>query len=94
MSATRIVLSLLSLAVPLRAFSLQMSMMMPMSIPVHNTVSRNDRIVFGTAAIASAKNPFELLDAAFDKGVRKFDLARTYGHGKSEIIFGEWMESR
>ena len=54
----------------------------------------SDRVVFGTAAIAQASDPFGLLDAAFYKGVRRFDLARTYGAGSSEKIFGEWMASR
>jgi len=35
-----------------------------------------------------------MLDAAFEKGVRRFDLARTYGMGESERIFGEWLKSR
>lgn len=69
------------------AFSMQMPI--PSIAP-----SRNDRIVFGTAALSQAEEPFKLLDAAFDKGVRKFDLARTYGQGKSEIVFGEWLKSR
>ena len=35
-----------------------------------------------------------MLDAAFEKGVRRFDLARTYGMGESERIFGEWLTTR
>jgi aryl-alcohol dehydrogenase-like predicted oxidoreductase len=80
-----LLLSFISLAAPLQAFSMQMSM---------SGISQNDRIVFGTAAISAAKNPFKVLDAAYEKGVRRFDLARTYGQGKSEIVFGEWLESR
>ena len=75
---------LLSLATQLHAFSMSMSA----------SVSGNDRVVFGTAAISAAEDPYHVLDAAFEKGVRRFDLARTYGLGKSETIFGEWMESR
>jgi aryl-alcohol dehydrogenase-like predicted oxidoreductase len=52
------------------------------------------RIVFGTAALSKAENPLELLDSAYEKGFRRFDLARTYGLGESERIFGEWLESR
>lgn len=74
----------LSLAAQLHAFSMSMS----------NVVNTNDRVVFGTAAISATEDPFHVLDAAFEKGVRRFDLARTYGHGKSETIFGEWMEAR
>lgn len=35
-----------------------------------------------------------MLDAAYEKGVRRFDLARTYGMGASERIFGEWLSTR
>jgi len=59
-----------------------------------STPMENRRVVFGTAAISQADNPYELLDAAYEKGLRRFDLARTYGQGKSEIIFGEWIKSR
>lgn len=52
------------------------------------------RIVFGTAVFSKANNPLQLLDDAYEKGVRRFDLARTYGAGESERIFGEWMNSR
>jgi aryl-alcohol dehydrogenase-like predicted oxidoreductase len=55
---------------------------------------QKSRVVFGTAAIYEAKEPFQLLDAAFSLGVRKYDLARTYGLGKSETIFGSWMKDR
>jgi len=74
-------LSFLSLAASLHAFSVK-------------NLKPSSRIVFGTAAISQAEDPFQLLDAAFEKGVRRFDLARTYGQGKSETVFGEWMESR
>lgn len=59
-----------------------------------NRSEGNSRVVFGTAAIGQAEDPYGVLDAAFKKGVRRFDLARTYGQGMSEQIFGEWMESR
>lgn len=52
------------------------------------------RIIFGTAALSKAENPLELLDQAYEKGFRRFDLARTYGGGESERIFGDWTESR
>lgn len=53
-----------------------------------------NRIIFGTAALSKAENPFQLLDEAYEKGFRRFDLARTYGAGESERIFGEWTKSR
>ena len=52
------------------------------------------RIVFGTAALSKAEDPLSLLDAAFEKGFRRFDLAHTYGAGASERIFGQWLSSR
>ena len=81
-------LALLYFAVPLEAFSMRN---VPVPVPVR---SNNDRVVFGTAAISQAESPFDILDRAYEKGVRRFDLARTYGQGKSEEIFGKWMESR
>lgn len=56
--------------------------------------NHNSRVVFGTAAICEADEPFQLLDAAFYRGIRKYDLARTYGNGKSETIFGNWIKHR
>jgi aryl-alcohol dehydrogenase-like predicted oxidoreductase len=56
--------------------------------------NHQSRVVFGTAAICEADEPFELLDAAFYRGIRKYDLARTYGLGKSETIFGNWIKNR
>jgi len=53
-----------------------------------------ERIIFGTAALNKVEKPLELLDQAYEKGFRRFDLARTYGGGESERIFGEWIKSR
>ena len=56
---------------------------------------QQQRIIFGTASLAKAANPFELLDAAYAQGFHRFDLARTYGgDGVSERIFGAWMSQR
>ena len=52
------------------------------------------RIVFGTAALSKSDEPLPLLDAAFAKGFRRFDLAHTYGAGESERIFGRWLDAR
>lgn len=54
----------------------------------------SNRIVFGTAALSQAEHPFELLDAAYQQGFHRFDLARTYGGGASERIFGAWLRDR
>lgn len=64
------------------------------SVQKNQNVNSIHRIVFGTAALSKADDPHAMLDAAFDKGVRRFDLARTYGMGASERIFGEWLVSR
>jgi aryl-alcohol dehydrogenase-like predicted oxidoreductase len=36
---------------------------------------------------------FELMDAAWELGVRHFDTADAYGGGRSETMIGEWMRS-
>ena len=36
---------------------------------------------------------FELMDAAWELGVRHFDTADAYGGGRSEMIIGEWMRA-
>ena len=66
------------------------------SFSVQKTANANSihRIVFGTAALSKAEDPIGMLDVAYEKGVRRFDLARTYGMGESECIFGKWLESR
>jgi aryl-alcohol dehydrogenase-like predicted oxidoreductase len=69
---------------PTRGFSVEKS---------HNVHSVH-RIVFGTAALSKSENPLELLDTAYEKGFRRFDLARTYGLGESERIFGNWLKTR
>mmetsp|Transcript_1276 Transcript_1276/g.2061 ORF Transcript_1276/g.2061 Transcript_1276/m.2061 type:complete len:406 (-) Transcript_1276:201-1418(-) len=53
-----------------------------------------DSLVMGTVALPNVPSgdPFQLLTDAYDRGFRRFDLARTYGMGKSEDIFGRWMQ--
>lgn len=64
------------------------------SVQKQSNVNSIHRIVFGTAALSKAEDPLAMLDAAFEKGIRRFDLARTYGMGESERLFGEWMNTR
>ena len=62
---------------------------------VKNTIPRSmENLVLGTVALPNLpdKNPEQLLDDAYERGFRRFDLARTYGLGKSEKIFGKWMD--
>jgi aryl-alcohol dehydrogenase-like predicted oxidoreductase len=37
---------------------------------------------------------FELMDAAWARGVRRFDTASSYGGGRSERIIGAWLDAR
>lgn len=69
---------------PSEAFSVQRS----------KNINEIHRIVFGTAALTKASDPLSILDAAYEQGVRRFDLARTYGMGESERLFGEWIRFR
>ena len=64
------------------------------SVQKNRNINAVHRIVFGTAALSKAEDPLELLDIAYEKGFRRFDLARTYGLGESERIFGQWLSSR
>ena len=51
---------------------------------------------FGCSALTgtSRKNADRLLHAAFDSGIRHFDVARYYGYGESERILGAFLKSR
>ncbi len=49
-------------------------------------------VTFGREIDGAASH--ELLDYAFDKGIREFDTAAAYGDGTSEAILGEWIASR
>lgn len=53
-------------------------------------------IGFGCSALTSAgeKRAPQLLGAAFDAGVRHFDVARYYGYGESEKLLGAFVKSR
>lgn len=53
-------------------------------------------IGFGCSAITSLgeKNAMQVLGAAFDAGLRHFDVARYYGYGESEKLLGKFLQSR
>lgn len=60
--------------------------------PVTTTV-----LGYGCSALLGEKTRDEakaLLQAAFDSGVRHFDVARVYGYGDAERIVGEWIQER
>ncbi len=53
-------------------------------------------IGFGCGALSKSgeKKAMQLLGAAFDAGVRHFDVARYYGYGESEGFLGKFIKSR
>lgn len=53
-------------------------------------------IGYGCSAITSIgeKKALQVLGAAFDAGVRHFDVARYYGYGESEGVLGRFLKSR
>ena len=51
-----------------------------------------ENLVLGTVALPFVPgDPTQLLDDAYERGFYRFDLARTYGAGKSEQVFGKWL---
>jgi aryl-alcohol dehydrogenase-like predicted oxidoreductase len=53
-------------------------------------------IGFGCSSLTSVgrKKSLQLLENAFDVGVRHFDVARYYGYGETESILGAFIKSR
>lgn len=53
-------------------------------------------IGFGCSSLASVgrKHALQLLETAFDAGVRHFDVARYYGYGEAEGLLGSFVKSR
>src|SRR5579862_849047 len=51
---------------------------------------------YGCSAITSVgeKKALQVLGAAFDAGVRHFDVARYYGYGESEGVLGRFLKGR
>ena len=42
----------------------------------------------------SEEEAFAIMDAAWERGVRKFDTASSYGGGRSEQTIGSWLAAR
>ena len=65
-------------------------------IAIPGIAARIPVIGFGCSALSSGgeKKALELLETAFDAGVRHFDVARYYGYGESEGILGTFAKSR
>lgn len=56
-----------------------------------------DRLGFGCVALASLPSPRQardLLEGAFDLGIRHFDTAPVYGRGYSERLLGDFLRGR
>jgi len=52
---------------------------------------------FGCSSLLGPKSRgegLELLGAAFDSGIRHFDVARLYGYGDAEGLLGEFLQSK
>ena len=52
---------------------------------------------FGGAALTSMKaynDVTNLLNLAYDNGIRHFDTAPLYGKGYSEVIYGKWLKDK
>jgi aryl-alcohol dehydrogenase-like predicted oxidoreductase len=66
------------------------------TIPVPGVAIQIPVLGFGCSALSSVggKKALGLLGAAFDAGVRHFDVARYYGYGESEGILGAFAKSR
>jgi D-threo-aldose 1-dehydrogenase len=61
------------------------------------TLRSTSRIGFGTSGLSgelTRKESIELLETAFDFGIRHFDTAPLYGAGSSEIILGEFLAKK
>lgn len=59
--------------------------------------ARTSRLGFGCSALLGGRTRREarrLLDAAFDSGIRHFDVARVYGTGDAEAVLGEFAAGR
>ncbi len=57
---------------------------------------RADRLIQGTAHLSSLSlhDAVRLLNEVSGAGATTFDLAQNYGMGKSEELFGQWLEQR
>lgn len=76
-----------------------------MTFPLRTTFPEVSRLVYGCMHLggqwdqsaltsASRQNAFTALETAFDQGIRCFDHADIYTHGKSEQVFGEFLQQQ
>jgi aryl-alcohol dehydrogenase-like predicted oxidoreductase len=63
----------------------------------HSIPMTNCTLGFGCASIqgrVGRRQSLEALAAAYDAGIRHFDIARSYGWGKAEGLLGEFLQGR
>ncbi|HEY0264922.1 MAG TPA: aldo/keto reductase [Granulicella sp.] len=64
-------------------------------IALGETGRQTTRLGFGCSSIMGAlgrRDSLAMLEAAFDAGVRHFDVAPMYGYGEAEVCLGEFLE--
>ena len=67
----------------------------PQSIALGPGGRTTSRLGFGCSSIAGGltrRASLALLEAAFDAGIRHFDVAPMYGHGTAEAVVGEFVQ--
>jgi len=64
------------------------------TIALGNTGRSTTRLGFGCSSIMGAlgqRDSLRMLEAAFDAGIRHFDVAPMYGYGEAEVCLGEFL---
>ena len=67
------------------------------SITLADTGRRTSRLGFGCSGLMGGigeRESLRLLDAAYDAGIRHFDVAPSYGHGAAEGCLGRFLRSK
>lgn len=66
-------------------------------VEIHPFSIATTKVGFGCSSLVgmvSPKEARELVDAAYDAGIRHFDVARSYGQGRAESVLGRALGSR
>lgn len=66
------------------------------TIEMGTTGTRTTRLGFGCSSLMGAmgrRESLAMLDAAYDAGIRHFDVAPLYGYGEAESCLGEFLAS-
>jgi len=65
------------------------------TLPLADTGRTTTRLGFGCSNLMGAtnrRNSLRLLEAAYDAGIRHFDVAPRYGYGEAESCLGEFLQ--